>query len=89
MPEIHGERVAVAGGAGFLGSHLVNHLIEDRDCDVLVLDNLVAGRREWVHPRAAFEWADITQSESRLRNLLNLFGAKYVFNYAAHPSGLL
>lgn len=24
--------VAVIGGAGFLGSHLVNHLIEDRSC---------------------------------------------------------
>ena len=33
------------GGAGFLGSHLVNHLINDRSCKVLVLDNLITGKK--------------------------------------------
>lgn len=77
--------VAVVGGAGFLGSHLVNHLIEDRDCKVLVVDNLVAGRREFVNRYATFVHHDITGSESRLRSLFESHSVKFVFNYAAYP----
>lgn len=80
-----GATVAVVGGAGFLGSHLVNHLIDDRACNVLVIDNLVTGRKEYVHPEAAFEHHDITQSESYLRKLFNQYKIEYVFNYAAEP----
>ncbi len=36
-------RAVVTGGAGFIGSHLVDALLE-RGCDVLVIDNLVTGR---------------------------------------------
>lgn len=77
--------VAVIGGAGFLGSHLVNHLIEDRFCEVLVLDNLITGKKEFIHPKAKFEWCDITHSESQLRRLFEKYDIQYVFNYAAEP----
>lgn len=80
---VRNAKVVVVGGAGFLGSHLVNHLVEDRDCKVLVIDNLVAGRREFVHKEAEFEHHDITGSEARLRRLLD--GYQFVFNYAAYP----
>jgi len=39
------ERVLVTGGAGFLGSHLCERLLED-GCRVLCLDNYFTGRRE-------------------------------------------
>jgi nucleoside-diphosphate-sugar epimerase len=77
--------VAVVGGAGFLGSHVVEHLIRDRDCEVLVIDNLISGRREYVHQDAAFEHADITVSESYLLRLFRQYETEYVFNYAAEP----
>ncbi len=38
------ERVLVTGGAGFLGSHLVDRLLQD-DADVLVVDNYYTGRK--------------------------------------------
>lgn len=38
-------RVLVTGGAGFIGSELVGQLA-DQGCDVLVIDNLVNGKRE-------------------------------------------
>ncbi len=66
MRSIRNCNVAVVGGAGFLGSHLVNHLIEDRGCRVLVIDNLEAGRREFVHPKAIFHWHDLEGSEDHL-----------------------
>lgn len=77
--------VAVVGGAGFLGSHLVQYLVEERHCKVLVLDNLCAGRREFVHPDAEFHHCDITGSEEHLRNVFKKAKIHFVFNYAAEP----
>lgn len=83
--EIRNKNVCVVGGAGFLGSHLVDHLIDDRDCTVLVLDNLSVGKLDFLHPQAIFEWCDITDSESTLRKLFEKYKIEYVFNYAAAP----
>ncbi len=85
MTEIREKNICVVGGAGFLGSHLVNHLIDDRECTVLVLDNLIAGQMKFVHPKATFEWCDITSSESEIRRLFEKYQIEYVFNYAASP----
>lgn len=43
-----GKRVLVTGGAGFLGSHLCEWLLEI-GCDVVCVDNFFTGRRENVH----------------------------------------
>lgn len=85
MREIRDTKVAVIGGAGFLGSHLVNYLIEDRNCDVVVIDNLITGRREFIHEKATFQWFDITGSEYELYKMLKHYDIKYLFNYAAEP----
>lgn len=77
--------VCVIGGAGFLGSHLVDHLIEDRGCDVIVLDNLISGQKKFINPKAKFIWFDITGSEEQLKQLLIDNNIEYVFNYAAMP----
>ncbi len=77
--------VAVIGGAGFLGSHLVNHLIEDRSCKVLVLDNLISGLRKHIHDKAVFTGYDIREDEQALVRILLKHNIRYVFNYAAEP----
>lgn len=82
---IRGANVAVIGGAGFLGSHLVDHLIEDRNCNVLVLDNLITGQKKLVHEKATFMWCDITHSEEQLARIFRQYDIEYVFNYAAEP----
>ena len=52
------ERILVTGGAGFIGSHIVDALIAAGHT-VSVVDNLVRGKRENVTPAAHFHRADI------------------------------
>jgi len=53
-------RALVTGGAGFIGSHLVDALVA-RGNDVLVLDDLSTGRREYVNAAAQFRPHDIRE----------------------------
>ena len=74
----------VTGGAGFIGSHLVDALLERGD-EVVVLDNLCTGRRENLpalgrNPRLSLEVVDIAEPEA----ILPCFaGVERVFHLAA------
>jgi len=52
-------RALVTGGAGFIGSHITDALV-DAGHDVTVIDDLSRGRREQVNARATFVELDIT-----------------------------
>jgi len=49
-------RILITGGAGFIGSHLVDRLALDPSNRIVVLDNLRRGRRENLEPRAENVW---------------------------------
>ncbi len=51
-------KAVVTGGAGFIGSHICDALIE-RGFEVAVIDNLSSGKRRNLAPRAAFYQLDI------------------------------
>lgn len=51
-------KILVTGGAGFIGSHVVDAYIEAGH-QVVVVDSLLTGRRENLNPRAAFHELDI------------------------------
>lgn len=51
-------KVLVTGGAGFIGSHIVDRCLE-RGWETVIVDNLSTGKREHVHPDAAFYHEDI------------------------------
>jgi len=75
------KKVLVTGGAGFIGSNLVDKLIEDGN-DVVILDNLSTGKRENINPKAKFIMCDIAYAE--LDFLINcLSDVDIVFHTAA------
>jgi UDP-glucose 4-epimerase len=53
--------ILVSGGAGFIGSHLVDRMIEDGH-SVVILDNLSTGKRENLNPKAIFHHVDISEN---------------------------
>ncbi len=72
----------VTGGAGFIGSHLVDHLIAAGH-RVRTLDNMSTGRRENVNPRAELIVGDIRHAQI-LRHAVD--GMDGIFHLAAVAS---
>jgi len=72
-------RVLVTGGAGFIGSHLTDHLLE-RGHEVAAADNLSTGKRENVPEGASFYEADI---RSGLDEVFSEFRPEAVAHQAA------
>lgn len=54
-------KIAVTGGAGFIGSHIVDAYIAEGH-DVVVLDNFSTGKKENVNKKAGVEKVDITDA---------------------------
>lgn len=78
----------VTGGAGFIGSHLIEALLADPTTKELrVLDNFSSGRREHVAPHLSDPRLKIHAVELlELENILTLFqGVDQVFHLAANP----
>lgn len=52
------KKILVTGGAGFIGSHIVDELIKKK-AKVIIIDNLSTGRKENINKRAKFYKGDI------------------------------
>lgn len=73
----------VIGGAGFIGSHIVDELLE-QNYEVIVIDNLSRGNKQWVPNTATFYELDILYDD-----LSSVFATElpdYVFHMAAQIS---
>ncbi len=71
----------VTGGAGFVGSNLVDELIK-RNHEVVVIDNLSSGKKENLNPKARFHDLDI-RDYAKIKPVFE--GVDYVLHLAALP----
>ncbi len=77
-------RCLVTGGAGFIGSNLVNRLVSDGH-EVIIFDDLSTGRKENINTDAKFFLIDISNKDSfqtqTMKDIMN--GVDVVFHLAA------
>lgn len=73
-------KILVTGGAGFIGSHIVDALVE-KDHEVLVIDSLASGKRENLNEKARFVHADVRTEAST--DAIVGFAPEAVFHEAA------
>ena len=72
-------KVVVTGGAGFIGSAFINHLLDNFECDVLCVDKLTyAGRRKNLRHNVSFLQKDICEVTSE-----DLGEFDYIVHFAA------
>ncbi len=72
--------ILVTGGAGFIGSHLVDKLIE-KGYRVIVVDDLSNGKKEYVTSKVKFYQIDICSS--KIKDIFNNEKPDFVFHLAA------
>lgn len=77
------EKVLITGGAGFIGSHIVDAYIE-AGLQVVVVDNLSTGREANLNPQARFHHLDLR--DPRLAEVFEREGPDYVNHHAALAS---
>ena len=74
-------KILITGGAGFIGSHLVDHLIKN-DQEVIVLDNLSQGNKL---SKCALDNVQLIEGDICDETLINKIsrGCKYIYHFAA------
>ena len=80
---VEGRSALVTGGAGFIGSHMVDRLLEE-GFRVVIIDDLSSGKLKNVNHHATFHHMSITQPA--LREVFNREKPDLVFHMAAQSS---
>ncbi len=75
-------KILVTGGAGYIGSIVVEQLIDQSD-EVVVIDNLLFGHREAVHPAAEFVPGDLAD-RAAVEALFDAHTFDGIMHFASH-----
>ena len=76
------KNILVTGGAGYIGSHIVEQLIKDKKT-VIILDNLVTGYKKLINKKAIFVKADI-KSKTKIAKIVKDHNITSVIHLAAY-----
>ncbi|MFH2118136.1 MAG: NAD-dependent epimerase/dehydratase family protein [Candidatus Paceibacterota bacterium] len=75
-------KILVTGGAGFIGSHVVDAYV-DLGHEVVVVDNLSTGQQDFVNPKAKFIEVDITDKQ-KIQSVIADERPEVINHHAAH-----
>jgi UDP-glucose 4-epimerase len=73
-------KALITGGAGFIGSHIADLLVDDGH-EVVIIDNLSTGDRDNLNPKAKFYEADI--QDAKVSEIFDKEKPDFVFHLAA------
>ena len=82
MKKNNSKKVLVTGGAGFIGSNLVNELAQ-KNYDVIVIDDLSSGKKENLNKKAKFYKADVRSK--KVGEIFIKEKPQVIFHFAARP----
>jgi UDP-glucose 4-epimerase len=83
--DLQGARVLITGGAGLIGSHIVDLLVDERAAEIVVLDNFVRGREANLSRALSSGRVRVVKGDIRDRELVRrcMQGMDVVFHQAA------
>ena len=74
--------ILVTGGAGYIGSHIVELLVKDKK-KIIILDNLVTGYKKLINKKAIFIKADI-KNKLKIKKIIKDFKINSIIHLAAY-----
>lgn len=74
-------KILVTGGAGFIGSHTIDLLIE-KGHEIVIIDNLSTGLKENINSKAIFYYEDLTNFE-KIEEILKKENPEVIYHFAA------
>ena len=81
-------KYVVTGGAGFIGSHLVDRLVREQRAEIVVIDNMARGNTQVAARQKAARAVQFYEADIRDRDTLNELcaGADTIFHLAAQSN---
>ena len=74
--------ILVTGAAGYIGSHVVEQLVKNKD-KVILIDNLVTGYKKLINKKAKFIKADI-KNKSKISKIIKDYNITSIIHLAAY-----
>lgn len=90
MLELRDKNILVTGGAGFIGSHLVDALIQEKPGQLIAIDNLFLGKKENL-TQALDHYSSLSFIEQdaseygAMKSIIRKYGIEVIFNLAVIP----
>ena len=74
--------ILVTGGAGYIGSHIVEQLIKKNE-SVIIIDNLITGYKELINKKAKFIKVDI-KNRPEVTKIIKNYNINSIIHLAAY-----
>ena len=77
------KNILVTGGAGYIGSHIVEQLVKKRSNNIYILDNLSTGNKKLINQKSNFIKGDI-KNLNLLKKIIKKHSIQTIIHLAAH-----